>query len=92
MFSRIRLAILALTLVALAAIPAQAIQRVASKFGMLEVRFGYAMPMGEYNGLPGLDFIFDESDLVAFDAERVFDDGFAFIKNRLTAMSQRCVA
>jgi hypothetical protein len=88
MLSRIRFAILALTLVAIAAIPAQAIQRVASKFGILEVRFGYAMPLGEYDGLPGMDFIFDDtvafspdpivvSKSVALDADRVFNDGFA---------------
>jgi hypothetical protein len=68
---------LALMLLVAAATPAHAIQRVAPRIGIIEVRFGYAMPLGEYDGLPGLDFIFDESDLVSFDAENVFEDGFA---------------
>lgn len=68
---------LAFVVLVVAATPAHAIQRVAARFGIMEVRFGYAMPQGDYDGLPGLDFIFDESDLVAFDAENTFEDGFA---------------
>jgi len=66
-----------LALVLGASAPSFAIQRVAARFGVLEVRFGYAMPQGQYDGLPGLDFIFDESELVEFDADRVYKDGFA---------------
>jgi len=66
-----------LALILAAGTPAFAIQRVAARFGVLEVRFGYAMPQGQYDGLPGLDFIFDETELVEFDADRVYKDGFA---------------
>jgi len=75
MFFGKQAAMLALALVVVAIAPAQAIQRVSARTGVIEVRFGYAMPLGEYDGLPGIDFIFDESELIAFDAERVFDDG-----------------
>jgi len=78
MVSMKNIGISALALIMAAATPAGAIQRVAAKFGIVEARFGYAMPLGEYDGLPGLDFIFDESELVAFDAERVYEDGYAF--------------
>jgi hypothetical protein len=81
MSTRIKILVPAVLLLSVA-IPAHAIERVASRFGALEIRFGYAMPLGEYDGLPGLDFIFEDSargaELVDFDAERVFDDGFAF--------------
>ena len=55
---------------------ASAIQRVAAKVGVLEFRVGYAMPQGDYDGIPGMDFLFDDTELVAFDAERVYKDGF----------------
>lgn len=54
-----------------------AIQRVAPKLGVLEFRGGYAMPLGDYNGIPGLDFVFDDTELVSFDADNVFNEGFA---------------
>lgn len=57
--------------------PAYGIERVAARFGYLELRFSYAMPQGEYDGIPGMDFVFDSTELVSFDAGRVFDDGFA---------------
>ena len=54
------------------------IERVAARFSYLELRSSYAMPQGEYDGLPGMDFLFDDTELVTFDANKVFDDGFAF--------------
>jgi hypothetical protein len=54
-----------------------AIERVASRLGYLEVRSSYAIPQGTYEGLPGLDFDFGDGQTFAFDADRVFDDGFA---------------
>ena len=53
-----------------------AIQRVAPKIGVLEFRGGYGTPQGNYDGIVGVDFVFGADEIIEFDAEDVYDNGF----------------
>ncbi len=68
--------VLLVTLILLQAASAGAITRAARKVGFLELHGGYAMPQGEYDGIPGHAFDFG-GEIVNFDAKRVYDDGFS---------------
>jgi len=68
---------LAFMLLVAAATPAHAIQRVAARFGIMEVRFGYAMPLGTHTGTFVDDFIY-EGRLYEANAKDVYKEGVAF--------------
>ncbi len=53
-----------------------AIERVAARMGYMEVSSSYAMPLGSYNGIPGMPFEFDAGSTFSYDANRVYNDGF----------------
>jgi hypothetical protein len=74
MFSRIQFAIPVLTVVAITTTPAYAIQRVASKLGVVEVRFGYAMPLGTNTGTFVDDFVYEDR-LYEANAKDVYKEG-----------------
>jgi hypothetical protein len=55
---------------------ALAIQRVAPRLSLLEFRGGYGMPLGSYDQIIGTTFEFDPGEIVSFDAERVYAEGY----------------
>jgi len=74
MVSMKNIGISALTLIIAAATPAHAIQRVAPKFGIVEVRFGYAMPLGTHTGTFVDDFVYEDR-LYEANAKDVYKEG-----------------
>ncbi|MEW5795539.1 MAG: hypothetical protein AB1772_04180 [Candidatus Zixiibacteriota bacterium] len=54
------------------------IQRVAARFAYLELRFAYAMPQGEYDGLPGSEFETNDGYGLEIDGTHIYEDGYSF--------------
>jgi hypothetical protein len=80
-------------LLLMAASSADAIQRVAPKWSLVEIYGGYASPLGTYDNVAGIPF-YDQFDRrIEVDADEVYDPGFYFgfnygqVRNRHLMMS-----
>ena len=67
-----------LTLVSGIAVNSFAIERVPGRMNYLEIRSGYAMPLGDYTGLPGVPFVDQDGFPVSIEGTNVYKDGVSF--------------
>jgi hypothetical protein len=70
-----RIAALSLLLMFALGSTSQAITRVAKKLYVVDISSGYGSPVGDYDGIPGDDFVID-GVLYKFPADQVYDGAF----------------